>query len=138
MRALVVAALLVATGCPHAGSDVTGAGYDDAGCKLTCDHCPPLALCVGLPYVPACLVQCQSSADCDLGLKCAVIGADSGPGVCVGPASLTACHPTDCQIVAECRNAKTALIPLPKGFSACGWEIMNCDSGCDPATGSCK
>jgi hypothetical protein len=138
MRALTLAILVLAAGCGSQPVGSTG-GYDQFGCKIGCDKCPPQTLCVGVPYVPACLVQCLTTADCDPGFLCAVITVDFGPGVCLGPASLMLCDPPmTCGAALECQNATTQLKPLPAGFHTCGWERIHCDSGCDSATGSCK
>lgn len=139
MRALLVAVTVALAGCPHSSAPPPpGGGYDESGCKISCDKCPPQALCVGWPYVPACLVQCTTTADCNVGETCAIIlNPDSG-SVCITPASLTECHPVDCVDPPQCLDAFTQLKPLPTRLNACGWEPIHCDSGCDSATGSCK
>ena len=136
MRAFVLALLFVA-GCSNGPQRPTGFGYDDMGCKLTCDKCPPQSLCVGAPYVPACLQQCQSTPDCDSGL-CAVIGNTlaGSPRVCFG--SLMLCEPTTCSNTLQCADAMTQAKPLPTSGGVCGWQMIHCDNGCDSATGSCK
>jgi hypothetical protein len=139
MRApFVLLVALLAVGCGQAYQTVTGDGYDQYGCKESCDRCPPLALCVGSPYVPVCLVACGVTSDCDSG-TCAVIGSPSGPSVCL-VAALTLCDPpVACTFTApQCRDARTALRPLPATFKECALEPVHCDSGCDSATGSCK
>ena len=134
MRVLLVAVAIVA-GCAPQGSNVTGGGYDDAGCKFTCDRCPPQTVCVGIPYVPACLVQCRATSDCDTGI-CVVVGEGVGPSG--GLLAFCSGHPVDCSnITPQCRDAMTQLKPLPKTSAVCGWEVIHCDSGCDSATGSC-
>jgi hypothetical protein len=134
--AAFVVVVVVVVGCAPVGSNVTGAGYDDAGCKLSCDRCPPLALCVGVPYVPTCLIQCHNPGDCDVG-TCVVVGTPTGPTVCLAPVQI--CRPVECgDLVAQCRDAMSELEPLPKSSPLCGWKVVHCDSGCDSATGSCK
>lgn len=133
----VVASALFAAGCGSQPPGSTG-GYDQFGCKISCDKCPPQTLCVGSPYNPVCLIQCNLTSDCNPGQKCVVVSSDIAPSVCIGSGALTVCHPTTCQVGNECRDAMTALVPLPSAFGACGWEVVHCDSGCDAATGSCK
>ena len=139
MRAFLVAAVIVvAAGCGSQPPGSTG-GYDQYGCKISCDKCPPQTLCTGIPYVPACLVQCTSTADCDPGFICAVITVDYAPRVCVAPSSLVLCDPAmTCAAANECHDANTQLKTLPAAYHACGWEVVHCDMGCDSATGSCK
>jgi hypothetical protein len=133
MRAFLLALLLI--GCSDGPPRPTGSPYDDMGCKLTCDKCPPQTLCVPAPYVPACLQQCQVTTDCDSGI-CAIIGnTTAAPRVCFG--SLMACEPTTCQNPQQCADAMTQLKPLPTA-GICGWEVIHCINGCDSATGSCK
>jgi hypothetical protein len=134
MRAFLVALVLV--GCSSGPPQPMGFGYDDMGCKLTCDKCPPQSLCVGAPYVPACLQQCVTTADCSSGL-CAIIGTTlAAPRVCFG--SLMLCEPTTCNNTQQCADAMTQAKPLPTGGGVCGWQLVHCDNGCDSATGSCK
>ncbi len=138
MRAFLVAAAVIVGSCTSGPPRVQGYGYDDMGCKLTCDKCPPKALCVGAPYVPQCLQACLSDADCDAG-TCAVILDPAGVRVCIGANMLMACEPVTCtNEVAQCLDANTALAPLPDFFHTCGWEPTHCDSGCDSATGKCN
>lgn len=135
--ALVVVAILVA-GCGAANQPPGsgGSGYDQYGCKLSCDKCPLQTLCVPAPYVATCLVACSTTSDCDTG-RCAVIGALGGPSVCLG--TLNLCDPpTACTFTPQCRDAMTALVALPPQFQQCALEPVHCDSGCDSATGSCK
>ncbi|MCU1282810.1 MAG: hypothetical protein JWM53_6356 [bacterium] len=138
--AVVIAVVAAVASCgPSSQPPGSTGGYDQFGCKTSCDRCPMETLCVGAPNVPACLVQCRVTADCDPGLRCAIITVDFAPSVCVGPSSLTLCDPpTACTAAAECRDGMTQLKPLPTSFGACGWEVIHCDMGCDSATGSCK
>jgi len=136
-RALVVLALAVA-GCNGASQPPTGPLYDEFGCKVGCDRCAPEAQCISSPYVPACLARCSTVADCGGGEKCAVVVGNESRTVCLAPASLVVCHAPDCQILARCRDDATAMKPLTRGFSACAWELVHCDSGCDAATVDCK
>ena len=123
-------------GCSNGPPQSGGVGYDDMGCKLTCDKCPMQTLCVGAPYVPACLVQCQTTADCDSGI-CAIIGSSTAAlRVCFG--SLMLCEPTTCTNPQQCADPNTQLKPLPTAGGICGWAVVHCDNGCDSATGSCK
>lgn len=134
MRAFLVAALVL-VGC--ANGPTPPSAYDDMGCKLSCDKCPPQALCVGAPYVPACLQSCVTTADCDSGL-CAIIGNSlSAPRVCYGGA-LMLCEPQTCSNTQQCFDAMTQAKPLPATGGTCGWQMIHCDNGCDSATGSCK
>ena len=137
IRALFTAAALAlaAVGCSDGPPHVSGPLYDDMGCKLTCDKCPPQALCIGVPYNPVCLQSCTVTADCDVG-TCALI-ATAGVRVCIGATSLTVCEPVTCSNPEMCADASTSLVPLPKSLNACGWEPVHCDSGCDSATGMC-
>ncbi|HEY2745703.1 MAG TPA: hypothetical protein VGL86_13805 [Polyangia bacterium] len=138
MRTLIVAVALVIGSCSSGPPRPGGSGYDDMGCKLSCDKCPPKALCVGAPYVPQCLQACVTDADCDAG-TCAVILDPAGVRVCVAANMLMACEPVTCtNDVAQCLDANTALTPLPENFHTCGWQPMRCDSGCDSATGKCN
>jgi hypothetical protein len=141
MRTFLFCVLVVAgAGCgPAAQPPGSSGGYDQYGCKISCDKCPLQALCVPAPYVPMCLVQCATTADCDeTGGKCAIMTTDIAPSVCVGPGVLMECDPpTACTAANECRDANTQLKPLPASYG-CGWEVVHCDSGCDSATGSCK
>jgi hypothetical protein len=139
MRTLTLAMLaLVAAGCPSQPPGSTG-GYDQFGCKIGCDRCPMQTLCIGVPYVPACLVQCTTAADCDPGFVCAAITVDYATPVCVAPGSLMLCDPpTTCMAANECRDPNTQLKPLSASYHACGWELVHCIMGCDSATGSCK
>lgn len=136
MRALTVAAALALAACSSGPPQPAGSGYDQNGCKLTCDKCPPQALCVGVPYVPVCLQQCRTTADCDSGL-CVIIGTSTAaPRVCYG--SLMLCEPTTCDNPPTCLDdGVTQLKPLPS-TAVCGWQVVTCDKGCDSATGSCK
>src|SRR4051794_35438510 len=135
--ALGVAVLLVA--CTGATNQVTGPTYDEFGCKVGCDRCAPEATCISAPYVAACLARCDSAADCNGAEKCAVIaGYETRPPVCVSARQLVACHAPDCQLLARCRDDSTSLKPLGTLFTACGWEVVRCDSGCDLMTGDCK
>ncbi|HXU68236.1 MAG TPA: hypothetical protein VN947_02845 [Polyangia bacterium] len=136
MRATIVAFLLLLAGCSGGGVHV-GQAYDDMGCKISCDKCPPQSLCVGAPYNPVCLPACTVTANCDVG-TCALILSTAGVRVCIGGSSLTACEPVTCDNPAQCLDDLTALQPLPKSLNACGWEPIHCDSGCDSATGKCK
>lgn len=136
MRATLVALALTLASCSTGGPHVTP-GYDDMGCKLGCDKCPPLSLCVGAPYNPVCLQSCTVTADCDVG-TCALILSTAGVRVCIGATSLDACEPVTCDNPGQCLDANTSLVPLPKNLNACGWEPIHCDSGCDSATGKCK
>jgi hypothetical protein len=138
MRSLLVAAVVAIMSCANGPPQPAGDGYDQFGCKISCNKCPPQALCVGVPYVASCIVECASSADCDNGLTCAVIDRPGGVRVCIGPGSLMLCEPSTCSNPPQCLNDSTQLKPLPAGFSSCGWEPIHCDSGCDSATGSCK
>ena len=138
MRTLALALLVAVAGCSSQPAGSTG-GYDQFGCKISCDHCPAQTLCVPVPYVPACLVQCTTTDDCDPGFVCAVITVDYAPRVCVAPTSLMLCDPPmSCAAANECHDANTQLKPLAPAYHACGWEVVHCDSGCDAATGSCK
>ena len=139
MRVILVAASLAAAfgSCSSGPSQSNNGGYDDMGCKIGCDKCPPQTLCIGTPYVPVCLVQCVTSADCDAG-TCAILLNPAGVRVCVGASSLAECHAVDCMNPPQCLNDTTQLKPLPKSLNACGWEPIHCVSGCDSATGSCK
>jgi hypothetical protein len=129
-------ALVFAIGCASGPVQPGGVGYDDMGCKLTCDKCPMQALCVGAPYVPACLQQCQTTDECDSGV-CAIIGTTTAaPRVCFG--SLMLCEPTTCANPAQCADAMTQLKPLAASGGVCGWQVVHCINGCDSATGSCK
>ncbi|HEX9103432.1 MAG TPA: hypothetical protein VF997_14570 [Polyangia bacterium] len=102
----------------------------------SCASGPPQALCVGAPYFPVCLQQCQTTADCSSGL-CAVIGTNpSAARVCFG--GLMLCEPTTCDNPAQCLDGMTQGKPLPAAGGICGWQAIHCDSGCDSATGSCK
>ena len=137
MRAFVLAlALAVVAGCANGPPQPMGTGYDDMGCKLFCDKCPPQALCVPAPYVPVCLQQCVVTDDCSSGV-CAIIGnSTAAPRVCYG--SLMLCQPTTCSNTQQCADAMTQLKPLPTAGGVCGWQVFHCDNGCDSATGSCK
>jgi hypothetical protein len=138
LLALAVAVAAVA-GCTGVSQPVTGPVYDEFGCKVGCDRCPPEAQCISSPYVPACLARCTGPADCGSGEKCTVVaGNETRSAVCLAPLQLVVCHAPDCQLSPSCRDDMTQLKPLPKTFSACGWEIVPCDNGCDSATGSCK
>ena len=136
MRAFVIADLVLVGGS-NGPTPPGGFGYDDMGCKLGCDKCPPQSLCVGAPYVPACLQQCVSTSDCSAGL-CSIIGNTlaGAPRVCFG--SLMLCEPTTCSNTLQCADAMTQAKPLPSGGGICGWQMIHCDNGCDSATGSCK
>jgi hypothetical protein len=134
--ALVLVLVFVLAGCPTQPAGSGGSGYDEFGCKQSCDKCPSQTLCIGAPYVPVCLVQCRVTTDCDQGI-CIVVGSPIGPGVCQG--ALTLCDPpTACTLTAQCRDANTALKPLSTATGLCAFEVVSCDSGCDSATGSCK
>ena len=137
-RALFVATAIILGSCASGPAQPAGNGYDDMGCEISCAKCPPLALCVGVPYVTMCRVACTSTADCDTGETCAVIGMPMGVRVCIGPSTLKLCEASTCSNPPQCADAMTQLKPLPPSFSACGWEPIHCDSGCDSATGSCK
>jgi hypothetical protein len=136
MRPWLVAAMLIAVGCSNGPPQPAGSPYDQNGCKLSCDRCPQLALCVGVPYVPVCLQACRTTPDCDSGI-CAIIGSNPAvPRVCFG--SLKRCEADTCNNPPQCADASTQLKPLPAASGVCGWEVIHCDSGCDSATGSCK
>jgi hypothetical protein len=135
--AAVIAVAAALASCSSGPSQSNNTGYDDAGCKIGCDKCPSQTLCVGTPYVPVCLVQCVTTADCDTGI-CAVLLNPGGVRVCIGGSALVECRPVDCMNPPQCLNETTQLKPLPNSLSACGWEPIHCDSGCDSATGSCK
>jgi len=141
LRFTLVAAGLVAAvvglgSCSNGPPQSNNSGYDQYGCKISCDKCPAQTLCIGTPYVPTCLVQCNSTADCDAGI-CAIVLNPGGPRVCVSTA-LDECHAVDCMNPPQCLNDTTQLKPLPPTLRVCGWEPIHCDSGCDSATGSCK
>jgi hypothetical protein len=132
----LVATLTLA--CNGASQPVTGRIYDEFGCQIGCARCPPEAWCISAPYVPACVPACGDTGDCSGGERCVwVVGYDD-TGVCLVADKLMVCHQPDCQVVAHCRDADTALRALPATFSACGLEAVHCDSGCDPTTGDCK
>lgn len=135
MRMFLVAAALALASCASGPPHPMGTGYDPNGFKLTCDKCGSQALCVGAPYVPVCLQQCRTTADCDAGL-CSIIGNDpAGERVCAG--GLMLCEPTTCNNPPMClADGVTQLKPLTG--SICGWQLITCDKGCDAATGSCK
>lgn len=140
MRRAWLLALLVAAGC-QSGHEVvpTGPGYDQYGCQVGCARCPPLGACVSAPYDAVCRVACMSEADCASGLTCAVVVGDANEvPVCLAPRSLTVCHDEPCTIAPRCYDSATALVPLPAMFGICGWELVACDSGCDPMAGNCK
>ena len=135
----LVAALLL-TGCQSSDAPPpTGPGFDENGCQVGCARCPPEAACVSSPYVPACRQACTTIDDCATGERCAIASGDAnGAAVCLAPHSLTVCHDEPCALVPRCRDAKTALVPLPATFGVCGWALVSCDSGCDPMVGNCK
>ncbi len=137
MRALLVAVAVVVGSCASGPPQPAGSPYDQNGCKLSCDKCPPQSLCVGAPYIPACLQQCRVTSDCDSGI-CAIIGTTTAaPRVCYG--GLMLCEPTTCSNTAQCLDdGVTQLKPLTAASGVCSWEIVTCDKGCDSATGSCK
>jgi hypothetical protein len=136
--AVAVVALLVAA-CNGASQPVTGAVYDEFCCKVGCDRCAPEAQCISSPYISACLSRCTGAADCSPAEKCTLVaGSENRSPVCLTTTALMVCHAPDCQIIARCRDDSMALKPLPRSFTACGWELVHCDSGCDPTTGDCK
>ena len=136
MRTFVLVAALLLGSCSNGPPQPTGSPYDQNGCKLICDKCPPQALCVAAPYVPVCLQQCQTTADCDSGV-CTVVGNDpTAARVCFG--GVMVCEPATCNNPPQCFNDSTQLKPLPATGGVCGWQVIHCDSGCDSATGSCK
>jgi hypothetical protein len=139
VRALVL--LVAVAGCPSVSTPPTGRSYDDAGCQIGCDRCPPLAVCITAPYQPACLAPCQTSSDCAKGQLCGVVATDDmPPPTCLAPATLKWCDPPPhpCNVQQTCRDPQTLLRPLPFLDQICGWEVVHCDSSCDLATGSCK
>jgi hypothetical protein len=139
LRPLLFVLVLAAVGCSGVSQPVTGPVFDEFGCQEGCARCAPDAQCISAPYVPACLARCASALDCDPGTKCAVVaGNETRSPVCLPPAALMVCHQPDCQITAQCKSDSISLVPLPRGFTACGWEVVLCDSGCDPNTGACK
>ena len=137
LRALAVALLLA--GCQTGGPPLSGSGFDQYGCQVGCDRCPPEAACVSSPYVAACRQACVTTDQCATGQKCAlVVGDANGATVCLAPHDLTVCHDAPCSLAPRCRDDKTALVPLPATFGVCGWAVTPCDSGCDPMLGNCK
>jgi hypothetical protein len=143
MRVFAVAVVVAVAGlvgsCTGVSQPVTGATYDEFGCKVGCDRCAAESVCISAPYVAACIARCDSAADCNPAEKCAVVaGYEGRPPVCLGARQLVVCHAPDCQLLARCRDDSTALKPLSTQFTACGWEVVHCDSGCDPMTGNCK
>jgi len=138
LLALLAAAAMAA--CTGSSQPPTGPAYDQFGCQLGCARCAPEAECISSPYLPACLPRCGEGYNCAPGEKCTVlVGRDDADStVCVAPTTLTVCHDPGCQIAPRCRDDMTQLKPLPQGFTACGWEVVHCDSGCDNTSGNCK
>jgi hypothetical protein len=137
--AAVAAVTALFAACTGVSQPVVGPTYDEFGCKVGCDRCAPEAACISAPYVAACVARCDSAADCNVGEKCAVVaGYETRPAVCLAARQLVVCHAPDCQLLARCRDDSTALKPLSAQSTACGWEVVHCDSGCDPTTGNCK
>lgn len=139
-RTLVLLLALGAAGCAVSdGVSPQGPGFDEFGCQVGCARCPPEAACVSSPYEAVCRQACLDTAACPTGQTCAIVdGAANGSPVCLAPRSLTVCHDAPCSLAPRCKDAKTALVPLPAGFGICGWEMVACDSGCDPMVGNCK
>ena len=140
-RILVAVTVLVAlSGCPGSNGGFVGHIYDDGGCQVGCDRCAPMALCVSAPYKPACLAQCSSNADCNIGQTCARLNLpEQVSSVCLNADSLPTCETLPaCNLTPQCQDAQTLLTPLPFSARICGWAVTPCDSGCDFATAKCK
>jgi hypothetical protein len=138
--ALLALVTLGAAGCGSSFPPGYGQpSYTDAGCRVGCDKCVGKTICISAPYDSTCLEMCTKSSDCATGEKCAILDvAASTIGGCVSPTRPMWCSPEACNIAPKCKDAMTALVPLPFKTQVCGWEIVPCVNGCDATTQQCK
>ena len=136
-RAVAILLLLVGCASGSRSPPLSGPAFDQYGCQIGCS-CKGDAVCVSTPYQVACLASCATVDDCAEGMACVALRELPEVPVCLTPSRLTVCHATPCALSRQCRDAQTAMKPLPESATACGWELVRCVSGCDSASGDCK